>query len=499
MLRDHGDGDHDGRVLSTLDVIENYLTDREDQDFSTLRGRDIDEFGERVREFSAAHEPAIDRALHPVYLGGWPSANFALLGGDLILTSLLYSGQVLVRDPVADWFSTEQYRIEHMLAARAGYRMRGEGSEARTARTRAFLNTMVPALLQMRPLIEAGIVVPVPSEPLFFAHRRNIDQLRRDIQERIPLGPLEYAARFDSAEIASEPNVRGYFPMAPGPDPGPQIQRAIGHGIRYFAREYTLAATHGVTYTAPFDHERFLCQEGISPLVTPSARVVEAVMNSGLPVFHGLTPEIVRTVHDDDAFAAFRAKLHEVYQHTPVENPELARAYVLDQENALLRPLISDGENAARSGFLSRLGGSITSNKFAIATALAADATLGTLGAATGATIAGTVLDEFFRRPKAPAGPQRIWSSLVKHQRTAADEVRSVSFAASMHSGKHWGIPAEPSMAVTVTSGQIVWDADPTTLRTSPVGDGFSAESGPYRLCGCGSGRKYRFCCDGVK
>ena len=84
---------------SVLDVVDNYFTMRPDNYFSLVSGRDVDAFGERVREYAEAERPLLDETRHPIYLGGGPSANFALVGGDLLLSSLLSSGQVLVRDP----------------------------------------------------------------------------------------------------------------------------------------------------------------------------------------------------------------------------------------------------------------------------------------------------------------------------------------------------------------------------------------------------------------
>lgn len=486
-------------MLSTIDVIDAYLTGRDDNDFTTVTGRDLESFGERVREFSTHHTPDIDPANHPIYLGGWPSANFALLGGDLILTSLLYSGQVLVRDPIADWFSVEQYHIEHMMSARRGFHPPDDDAETRTRRTRAFLATIVPQLVRMKPLIEAGIVVPVPSEPLYFQQRARIDRLRRDIERHLIVDPLEYATRFNAEEIATEDNVRGYFAMAPGPEPAPQIRKAIGHGVRYFAREFTLADGYGVTYTAPFAQERYLCQQGVSRVVGTSSRVVDAVLHSRLPVFHDLTPEVIRDVHDDDAFGEFRATLHRVYQGTPVEDPAAASAYVRDQENALLQPLILEGEKAASRGFLARLGASLSRNKFAIATALAADATVGTLGAATAIAVAGAFADDAIgsRRDR---GPVRIWSSLVAHNQHVGDELRGVQHApASVPSSPNtpWGIPRGPGMSVSVTAGQMIWDADSRGLADTD--EEARSRLGVYGPCRCGSGRKFKFCCAGLQ
>ena len=191
----------------------------------------------------------------------------------------------------------------------------------------------------MRPLIDAGIVVPVPTERPFFERRASIDQLRAEVTANLAVDPTEYAEKFSPEQVAIENNLRGHFVFAPGPEPLPQIENAIRHGIRYFAREYALAREYSTTYTAPFTHEQYLCRRGISPVST-STRVVEAILRSELPIYTGLTPATIRTVHDDDAFAGFRATLHEVYQSTPIGDQAQATAYIRDQENALLRPQI---------------------------------------------------------------------------------------------------------------------------------------------------------------
>lgn len=496
-----GHAGDDEQMLSTIDVIEGYLSGKEDHDFSRLSGRDIDAFGERVREFSSSFTPEIDATLHPIYLGGWPSANFLHLGGDMVMSSLLYSGQVLVRDPIADWFAVERYGNEHMLAARRGFHHPEDDAETRTRTTRAFLNSVIPQLMRMRPLIESGLVVPVPTEPVYLQQRQTIERLRRDLRTHITLDPVDYAARFTAHEIASEDNVRGFFVFAPGPDPSPGIREAINHGYRYFAREFTLSDTYGVTYTAPFAHEQFLCRQGISRVAGTSASVVEAVLRSGLPVFHGLTPSVIRDVHDDVAFGEFRAQLHEVYQGTPLDDPTTVDAYVRDQEDALLRPLIQQAERAGSNGFLSRLGASLTANKYGIAAALATDLVAGSFGAATATAVAGTFVDDALRHKK-DRGPIRIWSSLISHHRSAKDELQCVlpqPASYKVTTSTPWGIPREPGMSYAVTSGEAIWDMDARSLAVPEIDEDRDARLGVYRQCRCGSGQKYRFCCDGLK
>src|SRR5215204_1467248 len=110
-------------MISVLDVVENYLTVGHGREVIDLTGRELWDLGTEVQRFSNSYTPPqfIDSS-YPLYLGGWPSANFFLADqGQFVLSTLLYAGQVLVKDPVSDWFAPEQYQIEHKLTAREGY------------------------------------------------------------------------------------------------------------------------------------------------------------------------------------------------------------------------------------------------------------------------------------------------------------------------------------------------------------------------------------------
>jgi hypothetical protein len=178
-----------------LDVVDKFLLLRSSEDFSRLPGTAIHEFGEHVRDYAAKAMPNLDATKHPIYIGGWPSANFWFVDGDMILSSLLYSGQVLVRDPIADWFPDEQYLVQHLFAARPGYLDPHNGYNVRMDNTRAFLANVIPALRAMRPLIDAGIIVLVPAEKSYLQHAGAIDRLKLDLTAKVATDPLPWSRR----------------------------------------------------------------------------------------------------------------------------------------------------------------------------------------------------------------------------------------------------------------------------------------------------------------
>lgn len=475
-------------VTSVMDVIDEFLLVRSDVDFAVMPGSSINELGERVRAYSADAIIKVDQSKHPVYIGGWPSANFWFVNGDMILSSLLYSGQVLVRDPISDWFSDEQYQVEHLLPSRPGYLDSSENFRIRMDRTRAFLNSVYPALQMMRPLIDSGLLVLVPAERSYLRNSTAIRELREQLRQTVAADPLEYSERFAPGDIATEANVRGMFVFAPEEDPTAQIGKALGYGLQYFSREFQLAAEYGATYTAAFDHELYLCQSGISRLAGPSDTVAHALLQSSLPIFSGLSAKIITDIHDDEAFAEFRSDLHRLYQGAPMDGSSAdMAAYVRDQEQVLLAPTLRNAERLASQGILARLGVSITKNAFGIVTGLATDLVLRTGGLATVLNAAKTAADAAFS-DRQDKGSQTIWTSLVRHHRQANDELSHI-VATGGPSDRGWSIPRELSMSFVVSPGAILMDFMPQP--SAPDMSGLDV----YRVCECGSGRKFKFCC----
>lgn len=233
--------------------------------------------------------------------------------------------------------------------------------------------------------------------------------------------------------------------------------------------------------------------------MVPTAQVM---LSSRIPALSGLTPEVIRTVHDDDAFGDFRADLVSIYGNCPLTSRGEVDAYVRDREKALLEPRLAHLAKEMDRGPLSRLGISAGTVSFSLAAGLmAAGAAAVTTGSAAAAPIGllpvlGSLVDSARRRPK---GPIKIWSTLVKHGGTIQDEIpRAIGQAGSPATGPStnpWGIEPEPGMNVTVASGTILhWDAG----RSGNSVTGGQYHQGVYAPCACGGTLKYRFCCAGV-
>ncbi|MER7459972.1 hypothetical protein [Micromonospora sp. NPDC126480] len=482
-------------VVSIIDVVENYAGRDGRVDFSRVPGTELMAFGEEVRRYCDAAVAAPAR--EATYLGGWPSANpFYVESSDLILTSLLYARHVVVRDPISDWFSADQYYLERPMAGRPGYL--SEDGRANVAETRAFLGNAVPGLLALKPLVERGIVSIVPAAALHRCEDAQVRDLIAAIMEQIT-DPYAVTSRFSPADVATADNLRGTFVFAGG-DRETQLRAAIEHGVRYFAREFMFASQTGATYCAPFPFEEFLCDRVGAGLAPAEARVAQLLIASDVPIFHGLNAKVVAAVHDDDNFGEFRRQLYETYGELPAAPPQERTTYLRDREDATLRPLVDAARRDADRGALSRIGVRYGGDAFALGAGIVAETMFPTGGAAAVAT---TTIIEMVKR-KLEAGQNQtsatVWTTLARHGRRAARELPARDQPAipgpDQPGDRNWGIPAEAGMNVVVSSGSMLVDFVPG--GPSVDGNASTYQEGPYRPCACASGRKYKFCCAGV-
>lgn len=160
----------------------------------------------------------------------------------------------------------------------------------------------------------------------------------------------------------------------------------------------------------------------------------------------------------------------------------------------MLRPTLEKTEKSAASGLFARLGASFSGAKFGLATGLASDLVLQTGGLSTALSGMRTVAESALQNRQ--TGAQKIWTSLVKHHQRAGNQIMYAKSTGG-EPKRGWGIPPQPAPAVYVSSGSLLWEHEPLDGKTFDVD--FTAGVDVYSKCGCGSGRKIRFCCDGLQ
>jgi hypothetical protein len=337
----------------------------------------------------------------------------------------------------------------------------------------------------------------VQGEPFFVHHARTIDELRGNLLQKLADDPKLITGQFQPSDLAVDDRRRGAFVFAGG-DEQVQLRKAIDRSLRYFAREWLLAQAHGAEYVAPWPYEQYLCQEGLDKMLADSEhyKTVNAILQSRLPVFQGLSPKLVADIRDDAMFVDFRANLFEVYRAISGLGPSNDFSKSLAQtEETLLRPVLERAQREATHGFLRRLGVQAGEITFSMGARVIVDSATQQLGWHTFASEGVGVLADRVRMGRTPRSPLSVWTKLYRHQRKIADELRQVKFRpGSYPRDDAWAIDEQPSMNVRTTPGLIFLDDLPLPPKPEPTG----YSEGNYRLCDCGSGQKWKFCCQSV-
>lgn len=485
-------------MATILDVVDNFFY-RDSEDIRKIPASCLLEFGEEVRHFNENSESSGTVRDGCQYLGGWPSADSLRIGGGVIRSSLLFTEQVLVKDQISDWFSNATHQNEHHLSSSPGWYVPGEGPKI--AETRALLARLLPALRDIRALIENGVIVLAPMENIYKQREEAINELHAELVESLLQEPLELAERFDPQDLAIDDAQRGMFVFAGG-NREEQTRRAFSKSLKYFAREYVSANSLGSTYCAPFEYERLVCNRAFGNAPSGADRVREGLLRSKLPVFSGLSWKTLTTIHDDDDFGEFRRQLFEIYARVPLDvGEEELRQYLEEQENVLLLPLLERARKSADHGLISNIGVSLKSNFFQLAIGIGTGVATGhpVLSLLTGAAL---VADHYFNRPHRS---NVAWTALVHESTNVSTEMPSalqqpehIVQGTESRSGHPWGIPERHSNSVVVSRGTVhaEWMPPLPVAESSAIGN--SVQEGVYRPCECGSLLSYKFCCRDV-
>jgi hypothetical protein len=445
------------------DVIENALG--WDVDVYSLSDTVVERFAENVQTWSRSVAPSDGTT--GAYYGGWPSANVASLGLDGVLgTALLFEERLIGKDVLSDWFAAERYLNRHMMGSRPGW-LGEDGQSFDHEATRHFLANQIPAIKRLRPLLDSGVLRLIPSEPVQLQNQPQVELLVAELGGRLLKHPVRLARKFAAGELATDDTRRGYFVMAGGGWEG-QTRKAFTDALHFFANEYLLSLRTGSSYTAPFAWESHVALKGLKVGQGPYLPVQAVLLASRLPVFSGLTADLIAQIHEDDAFASFRAELAEILGQCPMKaKPAEVQRYLATQQADRLRPILDAAERSADAGPLRRAGLAMADLRFTVTTGVTAAGVGLATGTGWGAALAGAasvgaaVADKLIETPKATTP---IWKALVGHERSIEQEMLDdwVQTTRDVAPTAHpWGIPREPSMSVTVSSGSLLVDWHP--------------------------------------
>jgi len=509
-------------MATVYDVIDNFFsnTGSLNKELDTLSGIKIRDFAEEVHRYSENFEfPQKKENTFPIYLGGWPSANIWNVGISApTFISLLYSGQLLAKDPISDWFSPDQYNFSRVLPSRPGFIKDISASkiEWNIPQTRAFLKNVIPQLYRIRSLVESGLIVLAPSMHSRSKNSNLINKISTSISDRIFSDAQSFCTEFSPLELPLDDNVRGMFPFAGG-NREAQIKKKVIQSCNYIVSEYLFSKSNGFDFVAPYRFEEYVCDNGISKQLgeAQGSSVITCLLSSNLPLIKGITPEALISVRDDENFSEFRGQLFELYGNAPVDNDEELSKYLAEVENSRILPILQRIQKDASGGVLSKIGLNIGPSIIrigggvigaSISTTITADPTWGFAAGATAAGIAAEIAGQAAGEVKKIKDKikgkltrtELVWKKLMVPGINADSEISnnlSKKKAENIAGPEFWGIPEIPGKSVTITQGTIIADFLSTPSRESNGNIVYGSEDNRNGPCSCRSGKKYKHCC----
>jgi hypothetical protein len=343
--------------VTVFEVLDNFFGSEKCPTVERLSDPELLELRQHVIDFYETYQiPPPSEYETRLYLGGFLSSPpFPIESSPYISSALLHSDSIVLFDPLHYGLCDEQYQRLRLLSQPVGWRNPNTGLPDYSL-TRKYLKAVFPWLYDLRPLVEAGIVVLVPAEHIVYTRLNQISDLVQGITDF--LEPVETLAdTFAPEEITVDDNRKGMFAFA-GRNHEIRIRECLGYGIEQFAKDVIVANETVSIYTAPFRWEYHLGKSSLNRFAEAEyhVTVVEGIRSLHLPILAKLSPDLLLKIHRDSKYVEFRAELSEVLRHIHAEIgsqdfadqvAQIERDILLPKAEAIRREIASRGFRAA--------------------------------------------------------------------------------------------------------------------------------------------------------
>lgn len=260
--------------LAIFEVLDNYFGTENYPSPEKLDYGQIRELRKHVLDFYEAFKFAPRSNFETrVFLGSFLSSPpWYLESAPYLASALLCSDSVTLFDPLHYWFCDGQYERERLMSAPQGWR------DTRTRqpnyqRTKQYMTKALQWFSQIRPLVDAGIIILIPAENIIQKNNGQIHELKKGIVQK--LDPIwELSSKYKPEEITVDDNQKGVFTFVGG-DRNIQLEKHLSRGILHFARDIAISNETQALYTAPFRWEQFLGQSALNGFIKsiPSPKI----------------------------------------------------------------------------------------------------------------------------------------------------------------------------------------------------------------------------------
>jgi hypothetical protein len=320
-------------TITIVDVLENALGELSAARALSLSATEIAALSEAVNAFYEPWEPPANNDALRLYAGGWIAGNFqADDARQQLLSSLLYSPQAVIHDPIAEWFFPARERLETpppirgrqrgvKVASSEPHLLRGNGYltfQDQPERTQHELALVLPILAQLAPLIRNGTIIPIPQWQIVQRQQDAIlSAVRHDVRD--PAFAELVERDWERMPPPRGDHIRGAMLTPPGGPVARDSLRMVSQDPSYYlSKTLMLAEATGSRYVPPAAADVALRDYRLAKLGEELRRkdidlqVIAALDAAELPFLGDLDAQTIARVHRDEAaFADWRSGLRK--------------------------------------------------------------------------------------------------------------------------------------------------------------------------------------------
>jgi hypothetical protein len=428
-----------------IDVLENRLGSLDDARINAVTPVDLQDLADAVKTFYDSWSPPPPKDLR-MYAGGWIAGNFiAPEALKYLLTTLVYYPETIFHDPIADWFFPHRDRLlapdgiwsrgrKMQINGAEPVMIRGNGYYSFAAdpeRTRQYLKLVAPTIRRLAPLIQAGIVIPVPQWWIVRERQRQIlTAVRHDVRDP----RFVEAARNPIDEPAPRgDNIRG-LGVTPtnGWEPGEEARGDSQDAAYFLNKTLAIAEATSSLYVPPAATDAHLLEtRGVQVQKELRRKGVElrlapALISAELPFLGEVDPDTILAIRrDEPSFADWRAELRNAVRAIGATTTS-GEAFEAEAKEVLQDALLPKAREVARTIRSSAAIRGAVKDRFV-------DVGLGTASLVVTAGVAHQPFDtaalaalgvsgvaHWFLSPllrESPSGTKAVLAALVKRQR----------------------------------------------------------------------------------
>lgn len=355
---------------SILTVLRGFFQDDKaaPEQIQKLTKNELEELQDRVLEFSDAYEPT--KRPEAIYPGSWIAGNWHLRAiREKLNQSVLYHKAIVTHDPLADYFGIQKRWLPELRPIRysdgtvvtSGPRLWNSELSFDTMKhdldgARGFLASLIPHIFELGPLLDEGIILPLPQWKVLKERKEAlVTSVRHDVKN----DDMVSGAPYISEEIGPLPmwdNLNGFHATMNQPIVRADQRWEWQYEFFQLAKQVAFADRYQTIYVPQSAAEMELLKLKVGQLAqqqetAPRSETLSEISRFVLPDLQLSTSTAISIRRDEDSFKNWQEIIRNIDRDSAGDTKNELKQRIEDS----LAPIYRDIRKLSRRDSIKRL------------------------------------------------------------------------------------------------------------------------------------------------